>query len=82
MKVQRVTTHVISVSIPKNIVGKLEKVRKIRGQSRSAYIASLIDANAEDEKWQRIYKKGAETARTFKITSEDDIDRILHEAKT
>lgn len=82
MKVQRVTTHVISVSIPKNIVGKLEEVRKIRGQSRSAFISSLIDQSEQDERWQRIYKKGAETAQKFKITSEDDIDRILHEAKT
>lgn len=82
MKVQRVTTHVISVSIPKNVAEKLEKTRKIRGQSRSAFITSLIDQTAENEKWQRIYKKGVDTARKFKITSEDDIDRILHEAQT
>lgn len=81
MKIQRVTTHVVSISLPKNVASKLEKVRKISGQSRSAYITSLIEATAEDVRWERIYKKGAETARKFKITSEDDIDRILHETK-
>lgn len=79
MKVIRRTTEVISVSLPKGVAMKLEKARKLRGQSRSAFIASLVDQTTEDERWQRIYKKGAETARRFKITSEDDIDRILHE---
>lgn len=71
-------TEVISVSMPKPVAAKLEKVRKIRGQSRSAFIVSLIDREVEEERWQRIYKKGQETTRRFKITSEEDIDRILH----
>ena len=71
-------TEVISISLPKEVAGRLEKTRRARGQSRSALIASLIDREAEEARWQRIYKKGRETARSFKITSEDDIDRILH----
>lgn len=73
-------TEVISVSLPKNVAQKLERVRKIRGQSRSAFIASLINQLAEEERWRRIYGRGEKTAIEFKITSEDDIDRILHEA--
>jgi len=72
-------TEVISISLPKNVVQKLEKVRSIRGQSRSAFVVSLINELAEEERWRRIYQKGEKTAREFKITSEDDIDRILHE---
>jgi metal-responsive CopG/Arc/MetJ family transcriptional regulator len=71
-------TEVISISLPKETADKLEKTRKARGQSRSALITSLIDREAEEGRWQKIYKKGQETAKTFKITSEDDIDRILH----
>lgn len=78
MKIQR-TTHVISVSLPKKSAQKLEQSRKIRGQSRSAFITSLIDKEASDQRWQRIYKLGEGSARRFKITSEEDIDRILHE---
>jgi len=73
-------TEVVSISLPKPIVKKLETERRLKGQSRSAFIASLIDQIAEEERWQRIFKKGAQTARTFGITSEEDIDRILHEA--
>ena len=72
-------TEVISISLPKEIAFRLEEARKRQGQSRSAFITSLIERISEDERWEALYKKGAETARKFKITSEEDIDRILHE---
>lgn len=79
MKIQR-TTHVISVSLPRKVALKLEQEREKSGQTRSAYISSLIDQATEEKRWQGIYKLGEKTARRFKITSEEDIDRILHEA--
>ena len=80
MKSIQRTTEVISVSLPKQVAQKLEQARKREGQSRSAFITKLINRIAEDDRWQRIYEKGKQTAKQFKITSEDDIDRILHEA--
>lgn len=73
-------TEVVSVSLPKPVARKLERERLLRGQSRSAFIAALIDQMAEEARWQRIYRRGQETAKAFGITSEEDIDRILHEA--
>jgi len=73
-------TEVVSISLAKPIVNKLERARIARGQTRSAFIAALIDQASDDQRWQAIYKKGSETASRFKITSEEDIDRILHEA--
>ncbi|MEK9147263.1 MAG: hypothetical protein AAB639_03635 [Patescibacteria group bacterium] len=72
-------TEVISISLPKTTAKKLDRERLLRSQSRSAFIASLVDRAAEEQRWQRLYKKGQETARAFGITSEEDIDRILHE---
>lgn len=78
MKTIERTTEVVSVSLPYRVAKQLESARKTRGQSRSAFIAALIQREAEEERWRGIYAKGLETARKFKITSEDDIDRILH----
>ena len=72
-------TTVISVSLPKETAKKLDQTRSQRGQTRSALITSLIEKEAEAESWRQIYKKGREAGRKLKITSEDDIDRILHE---
>lgn len=78
--IQRNTTEVISVSLPKPIFKKLERERIFQGQSRSAFMASLINQQLEDARWQRIFRKGAATAVILKITSQEDIDKILHEA--
>jgi len=71
-------TSVVSISLPKNVAQKLEKVTRDRGQSKSAFISSLIEKTTEEDRWQTIYKKGQNTAQKLKITSEDDIDAILH----
>ncbi len=78
MKTIERTTEVVSISLPRGIAKQLESTRKTRGQSRSAFIVALIQKEAEEGRWREIYSRGFETARTFKITSEDDIDRILH----
>jgi metal-responsive CopG/Arc/MetJ family transcriptional regulator len=78
MKTIQRTTKVVSVSLPGGVTKQLESACKTRGQSRSAFIAMLIQKEAEDERWRGVYAKGLETARTFNITSEEDIDRILH----
>lgn len=67
--------------MPQEMVVKMEKNRSLSKQSRSAFISSLISDASNEQRWKRIYQMGTKTARDFKITSEDDIDRILHEPK-
>lgn len=71
-------TQVVSISLQKSVAKKLDAVRKVRGQTRSALISSLIEKEVENQRWQGIYKMGEETAKKFRITSEEDIDKILH----
>jgi metal-responsive CopG/Arc/MetJ family transcriptional regulator len=78
MKIQR-NTEVVSVSLSRATAQKLERLVKMRDQSKSSFIASLIDQFGEEDRWQRLYKLGEKTAKKFKITSEEDVDRILHE---
>lgn len=78
MKSIQRTTQVVSVSLPPDTARKLESLRKLRGQSRSSLITSIINKEAEDERWARMFKKGREVGRKLGITSEDDVDRILH----
>jgi hypothetical protein len=71
-------TVVVSVSLPEATAKKLEEARKRELQSRSSFIGNLIEQAVEESRWQRIFRKGRETAERFTITSEDDIDAILH----
>lgn len=79
MKIIQRNTLVVSVSLSKPVARKLDEERTRFGQSRSAFIASLITKQSEEDRWQRIYTRGQKSAKKLKITSEEDIDRILHE---
>lgn len=78
MTVIQRNTQVVSISLSKNTAEKLDSIRRRNGQTRSALISSLIEKEMEDERWDKIFKKGQQSAKKFKITSEEDIDGILH----
>ncbi len=71
------TTTVVSVSLPPMLVRQLDALRKNAGASRSSIVASLIERYAMEKQWEKLRSWGEETARKFRITSEDDIARIL-----
>ncbi len=77
MKILR-NTEVVSISLSPSISQRIEKARKLEGQTRSGFFRKLVDWYLEDSRWQRIYRRGEETARKFNINSEEDVDRILH----
>ena len=76
MNISRTTT-VVSVSLPPPLVRQLDMLRKKAGTSRSSIVASLIERYAMEKQWNKIRRWGEETAHQFRITSEDDIARIL-----
>lgn len=77
MKITR-NTEVVSVSLPKAVAQKLTEASKKEGRTKSGLIAEMLRRYLEDIRWERIYRRGEETARRLNLTSEEDIDRILH----
>lgn len=77
--IQRNKTEVISVSLPKNVIGKLNELQESEGRTRSGLITWLIKKYEQDKVWREIYAEGGKTAKRLNITSEEDVDRILHE---
>ena len=78
-KVKR-NTAVVSLSLKQSSLKKLDSISREKGLSRSSVVEQLVNQQLSDATWKEIYRKGQETARRYKITSEDDIDKILHEA--
>jgi len=72
-------TAVVSLSLKPASLEKLDWISREKGLSRSSVVEQLVNQQLSNEVWNEIYRKGQETARRYKITSEDDIDRILHE---
>jgi metal-responsive CopG/Arc/MetJ family transcriptional regulator len=79
-QIKRKKTKVVSISLPKGTLAMLDANRRKRYQTRSSFIASLIEKENDEERWRLIYEEGRRLGKKLKITSEDDVDRILHEA--
>ena len=73
-------TEVVSVSLDPETLSLVDKLRKNTKQTRSAFFSSLIEKYAWDEEWAYLRKVGEKTARKFKITSEEDVYRIMGDA--
>lgn len=72
-------TEVVSVSLEPEVYRTLEQMRRRTGQNRSRLVAQLVRQQSEEERWQKLYRRGQETARRFQITSEEDVEKILNE---
>lgn len=73
-------TKVVSFSFDPEVILILDKLRQKTGQTRSAYVASLIENYSVKKEWEQIKEWGEETARKFKVTSEEDVYKLLGDA--
>ena len=71
--------QVISVSLYKKYLKKLDQMTKKENKSRSQVVRELIERYETDKEWEQIRKWGRETAKKFNIKSEEDILRIIND---
>lgn len=71
--------QVISVSLYKKYLKKLDQMSKKEDKSRSQLIRELIDKYETDKLWEEIYEIGRKTAKKFNIKSEEDVLRIIND---
>lgn len=73
-------TAVVSLSLDPTILAKLDSLRKKTGQTRSSFFSTLVEKYDWDEQWTYLRKIGEKTAKRFKITSEEDVYRMMGDA--
>ena len=73
-------TTVVSLSLDRPTLKALDEIRKESGQTRSAAITTLILKSDLIREWRRLREIGKKTAQKMKITSEEDVYRILGDA--
>lgn len=74
------TSKVLSFSLPPDTASKIERIAKSENRSRSELLREMVSVyeryHAEVE-WRELFAFGEETARRFKIKSEDELFKIL-----
>ena len=71
--------QVISISLYKKYLNKLDQMSKKEDKSRSQLVRELIDKYETDKEWEEIYEIGRKTAKKFNIKSEEDVLRIIND---
>lgn len=73
-------TQTFNISLPRELVKRVDKVAKEEYRNRSDFIReALIARIREKEEWKQIFKAGKETAKRMGITSEKQVNDIVYE---
>lgn len=78
------TTKTLTVSLSAESLEELEAMAREERKTKSQLFRDMIDAYKElqlEREWRELRRYGAETARRMGITSEEDVERLVHEAR-
>lgn len=73
-------TQTFNISLPKELVKKVDRVAKKEYRNRSELIREALRVYLNDmENWEKIFTAGKEAGRKAGIKSEEDVNRIVYE---
>jgi metal-responsive CopG/Arc/MetJ family transcriptional regulator len=73
-------TQTLNISLPKNLVQKIDEVAQKEYRNRSELIREALRAYLKDlREWEELFNFGQKQARRLGIKSEKDIERLVSE---
>ncbi len=78
------TTRTLTVSLPPKIYDEIERLAKLERKTKSELFRDMVkiyEDHLDEERWLRLKRLGRATARKYRLTSEKDIERLVHEAR-
>lgn len=73
-------TQTFNISLPRELVKKVDEVAKKEYRNRSDFIREALLARLKEKSdWEQIFKAGRETAKKMGIKSEKQINDIVYE---
>ncbi len=76
------TTQAISVTIPKELAEKMDKLQKEKLKNYSAIVTEALSGYLVREEYENQVKKMSESAKKTGIVSEEDIYRAVQEVRS
>lgn len=72
-------TQTFNISLPRELVKKVDKVAKEEYRNRSDFIReTLIARIREKEEWKQIFKAGEKAMKDMGIKSEEEVNEIVY----
>ena len=74
-------TKVITLSLPAELLDETQRVVRQENRSRSELIREALQQSLASRRWQRLRRRGAETADRLGLKTEDDLRRLLEKVR-
>jgi len=78
------TTKTLTVSLPPQIYEEIERLARLERKTKSELFRDMIkvyEEHLDEERWKRLRRLGRTTAGKYRLSSERDIEKLVHEAR-
>jgi metal-responsive CopG/Arc/MetJ family transcriptional regulator len=78
------TTKTLTVSLPPRIYEEIEQLAKLEKKTKSELFRDMVNVyedHLDDERWERLKRLGRATAKKFRLATEEDIEKLVHESR-
>ena len=75
------TTKTWTISLPPKLVKEAEQAAKQENRTKSELVREALGRYLEERRWRKLQKTSAEKIRNLGISTEDDVDRLVHDVR-
>jgi CopG family transcriptional regulator/antitoxin EndoAI len=72
------TTKTWTISLPPKLVREAERTAKEEHRTKSELVREALRLYLEDQQWRKLQRKTALQAQALGISTEEDVDRLVH----
>jgi metal-responsive CopG/Arc/MetJ family transcriptional regulator len=77
-------TKTLTVSLPPQVYREVENLAKLERKTKSELFRDMVavyEDYLDEKRWLRLRRKGRQTVSEMGLKSEEDIERLVHEAR-
>ena len=73
------TMEPLSFTFPKEMVEEIQGLAKEERKTKSQLVRDAVTRYVQEKKWRSLQMKAAFKARALGVSSEQDVDRLVHQ---
>ena len=74
-------TKTWTISLPPKLVKEAERTAREENRTRSELVREALRFYLEERRWRKLQRKTALRAKALGITTEEDVNRLVHEVR-
>ena len=78
------TTKTLTVSLPPQIYEEIDRLATLERKTKSELFRDMVkvyEEHLDEERWKKLRRLGRATAGKYRLSSERDIEKLVHEAR-